>query len=214
MSRLGRLFDQFRPQAAEPEEREVPSEGRWVIAGLGNPGDQYRRSRHNTGFMAATHLAQRYRIELNRRKFNGLYGETRIADAPALIVMPQTFYNRSGECLASLTGYFKIPVARVIVIHDEMDLPLGQIRLKRGGSDAGNRGVRSVAAGLGPDFIRIRVGVGRPGESGGAIEHVLDAFDAAEKRIIDGLLDRIADSVETVICDGLDRAMNSYNQRA
>jgi PTH1 family peptidyl-tRNA hydrolase len=127
--------------------------------------------------------------------------------------MPQTFYNRSGDCVSSLTGYFKIALEHVIVIHDEIDLPLGQLRLKRGGSDAGNRGVRSIAASLGPDFIRIRVGVGRPAEDGGAIEHVLDAFDASEKRVIDSLLDRIADAVEAIIREGLDRAMSTYNQR-
>ncbi|HZP46446.1 MAG TPA: aminoacyl-tRNA hydrolase [Candidatus Binataceae bacterium] len=213
MSHFSRLFDRFRQPSSPPRETAAV-EGRWLVAGLGNPGGRYKDSRHNTGFMAATYLASRYGIELTRNKFSGLFGDARIADAPAIIVMPQTFYNRSGDCLASLTGYFRIPVERVIVIHDELDLPLGRLQLKRGGSDAGNRGVRSVAAALGPDFIRIRVGVGRPSQTGGAIDHVLDAFDREERRVVEGLLERIADAVEAIIRDGLERAMSIYNQRS
>jgi PTH1 family peptidyl-tRNA hydrolase len=215
MSKFGRLFDRFRPAAAE--SKEAPTEfqaGRWVVAGLGNPGEQYHRSRHNLGFMAARRLATRHGVELNRRKFNGLYAETPIAGAPAIIVMPQTFYNRSGDCLVSLLGYFKVPVAQLIVIHDEMDLPLQTIRIKRGGSDAGNRGVRSVAGALGtPDFIRIRIGVSHPGEPGQAIEHVLKPLTTEELRQLDGVLDRVADAVASLIADGLERAMSLYNQR-
>jgi PTH1 family peptidyl-tRNA hydrolase len=215
MGRIGRLFGGFRSAPAAPPEEPAPAGDRWVVAGLGNPGEQYRRSRHNTGFVAASRLAARYSVELNRRKFSGLYAEARIAGAPTIIVIPQTFYNRSGDCLSPLLGYYKVPPERLIVIHDEMDLPLPQLRLKRGGSDAGNRGVRSVAASLGtPDFIRVRIGVGRPSPSDGAIEHVLQPFSAAEVRSIEATLDRVADSVERIIADGLERAMSHYNQRA
>jgi len=215
MSRLTNLFGKFRPTPFADADREVALEGgRWVIAGLGNPGEQYRRSRHNTGFMAAAHLAERHGVELNRRKFSGLYAETRIADAPAIIVIPQTFYNKSGDCISPLLGYYKVPPERLIVIHDEMDLPLPQIRIKRGGSDAGNRGVRSIAGSLGtPDFIRVRIGVGRPSAEGGAIEHVLQPFSGAEVRELEKTFDRIADAVASIIRDGLERAMGIYNQR-
>lgn len=216
MSKMGRLFERFRPAAANDSDARTEFQtGRWVIAGLGNPGEQYHRSRHNLGFMAARRLAARYGVELERRKFSGLYAETSIAGAPALIVMPQTFYNRSGDCLASLLGYFKVPVAQLIVIHDEMDLPLRQIRIKRGGSDAGNRGVRSVAGSLGtPEFIRIRIGVSHPGEPGQAIDHVLKPLTQEELRVIEEVVDRVTDAVASLITDGLERAMSLYNQRA
>ncbi len=215
-ARLTRLFDRFRPAptASTDQSAELPK-NRWVIAGLGNPGEQYRRSRHNTGFMAATRLAELHHLELNRRKFNGLYSEGSIAGTPAIVVIPQTFYNRSGDCLASLLGYFKVPVEQLIVIHDEMDLPLSQIRIKRGGGDAGNRGVRSVAESLAsPDFIRVRIGVSHPGSPDEAIEHVLRPFSESEMRAMRAVFDRVADAVAAIISDGLERAMNTYNQRA
>ncbi len=215
MGRIGNLFEKFRPAPTSDGDSDTRIEGgRWVIAGLGNPGEQYRRSRHNTGFMAATYLAARHGVELNRRKFSGFFAETRIADAPAIIVIPQTFYNKSGDCVSPLLGYYKVPPERLIVIHDEMDLPLPQIRIKRGGSDAGNRGVRSVAASLGtPDFIRVRVGVSRPSGAGGAIEHVLQPFTNDEARELEKVFDRIADAVASIIRDGLERAMGTFNQR-
>ena len=215
MGKLGRLFDRFRPTPKDGSQERAPLlPGRWVIAGLGNPGEQYRRSRHNLGFMAAQRVAARHGVELNRRKFNGLYAETTIAATPAIVVMPQTFYNRSGDCLSSLLGYFKVPPAQLIVIHDEMNLPLPQIRIKRGGSDAGNRGVRSIAAALGtPDFIRIRIGVSHPGEAGQAINHVLKPLTHDELHSVEGVLERVTDAVASLLADGLDRAMNLYNQR-
>jgi PTH1 family peptidyl-tRNA hydrolase len=215
MSRFSNLFDKFRPASSAKRDDEIVADaGHWVVAGLGNPGDQYRRSRHNTGFGAAAHLARRHGVELNRRKFNGFYAEARVADASAIIVTPQTFYNRSGDCLSPLIGYYKVPPSRLIVIHDEMDLPLPQIRIKQGGSDAGNRGVRSVATALGtPEFIRVRIGVGHPGESVGAVDHVLKPLTSAEANELEKTLDRVADAVASIIRDGLERAMGVYNQR-
>jgi PTH1 family peptidyl-tRNA hydrolase len=214
MSRISSLFDRFRPSGVRCEAAPDLQANRWVIAGLGNPGAEYHRSRHNTGFMAATHLAEQHGVALSRRKFSGLYAEVTIGDAPTIIVTPQTFYNRSGDCLASLIGYFKVPIERLIVIHDEMDLPLPQIRIKRGGGDAGNRGVRSIEAALGsPDFIRVRVGVGHPSEDGEAIEHVLKPFTTDEMRELEAALDRVTAAVTAIIADGLERAMNLYNQR-
>ena len=213
-SRLTRLFDKFRP--AHRERDELPgerSEIRWVIAGLGNPGEQYRRSRHNSGFMVVDRLASRTGVELTRRKFNGFYTEMRSGADNALLVVPQTFYNRSGECVAGMLGYFKVPVERLIVIHDEMDLPMGQIRIKRGGSDAGNRGVRSIAEALGPDFNRVRVGVGHPQGAEDTINYIIKPMNDAEMRSFAPVFDRAADAALAIMRDGLDRAMGTYNQR-
>ena len=214
-SRLTRLFDKFRP--AHRERDELPaerSEVRWVIVGLGNPGEQYRRSRHNSGFMVVDRLASRAGVELTRRKFNGFYAEMRTDPGDALLVMPQTFYNRSGECVAGMLGYFKVPVERLIVIHDEMDLPMGQIRIKRGGSDAGNRGVRSIGEALGTDFNRVRIGVGHPPGAEDTINYIIKPMNDAEMRSFAPIFDRAADAALAIMGDGLDRAMGTYNQRA
>jgi peptidyl-tRNA hydrolase, PTH1 family len=217
MSRLGRLFDKFRPaRAGAQQETTAPLiEMRWVIAGLGNPGEQYARSRHNAGFRVAERLAARHGAELNRRKFSGLYVEIRTDAGVVLIVKPQTFYNRSGECISAMISYFKVPAERLIVVHDEMDLPAGQLRIKRGGGDAGNRGVRSISTTLGtPDFVRVRIGIGHSEACDDSINHVLKPLTAAEIRTFDAILDRAADAVIAIMREGLDRAMNLYNQRA
>jgi peptidyl-tRNA hydrolase, PTH1 family len=216
MSRFGRLFDKFRPaRATDRDQAHQPrTETRWVVVGLGNPGEQYSRSRHNAGFMVMDRLAARGGVELNRRKFNGFYNEIRLDRGTALIVKPQTFYNRSGDCVGAILGYFKVPVERLIVVHDEMDLPAGQLRVRRGSSDAGNRGVRSIIDALGSqEFIRVRVGVAHPEGAGDSIDHLITPLDARELRAFAPAFERAADAVLAIMRDGLERAMNVYNQR-
>jgi peptidyl-tRNA hydrolase, PTH1 family len=211
MSRIGNLFAKFRPDQRVSQDRN--DSVRWLIAGLGNPGEQYRRSRHNTGFRVVERLARRNQIDLERRKFDGFYGEIHYEQQSALIVMPQTFYNRSGECVASMLGYFKIPAERLVVVHDEMDLPAGQLRIKTGGSDAGNRGVRSIIESLGTqDFVRMRIGVGHP-EHSGSIDYLLRPLTDDEAKAFDEIYDRAADAIVAIMRDGVIRAMNFYNQR-
>jgi peptidyl-tRNA hydrolase, PTH1 family len=215
MSRFGRLFDKFRPANAVAETVSPASgETRWLVVGLGNPGEQYRRSRHNVGFMVIERLAAARGADLTRRKFNGFYGEARGDDVITMFALPQTFYNRSGECAAGMSGYFKVPLERVIVVHDDMDLATGRIRIKRGGGDAGNRGVRSIAEALGKDFIRVRVGIGHPGDGQGDIDYVLRPLGRDETREFEPILDRAGEAVLAVIRDGLERAMNQFNTRA
>jgi peptidyl-tRNA hydrolase, PTH1 family len=217
MSRFGRLFERFRPVRAVDQDdlARRREEGRWLIAGLGNPGDQYRRSRHNAGFMVARHLAAKNHVELSRRKFSGIYAEVRTDAGPAILLMPQTFYNRSGESVSAMLGYYKIPIDRLIVVHDEMDLKAGQLRVKRGGSDAGNRGVRSIIESLAStDFIRVRVGIGHREGAGDDINYLLRPLTDQEMKEMEAVFDRAADAVMAVMRDGLERAMNFYNQRA
>lgn len=185
-----------------------------MVLGLGNPGEQYRRSRHNLGFMTVQHLAARYNSELSRRKFSGFYAELRTDAGKVIAITPQTFYNRSGDCARPMLGYYNVAPERLIVVHDEMDLPERQLRLKRGGSDAGNRGVRSIAEALGtPDFIRVRIGIGHPQHSQGSIDYLLQPLSDGELRSLEPVLERACDAVVAVMDVGLDQARSMYNQR-
>ena len=215
MSRFGRLFDKFRPASGVATDTVSPARGEtlWLVVGLGNPGDQYRRSRHNAGYMVVERLATSRGIELSKRKFNGFCGEARDGEAITMLAVPQTFYNRSGEFVAGLSGYYKVPLERVIVVHDEMDLPTGRIRIKRGGGDAGNRGVRSIADTMGKDFIRVRVGIGHPADDHGDVDYVLRPLGKDEARDFEPILERAGEAVLALIRDGLGRAMNQFNTR-
>jgi PTH1 family peptidyl-tRNA hydrolase len=226
MAAIKRLFGGFRSSRGKKSESGQPSSIQWVVAGLGNPGDAYSRSRHNSGFMTIDRIAKAKGVELTRRRFKGVTAEITLAGKPAILVKPQTFYNLSGECISDLLGYFKIAPNHLIVLHDELDLEAGRLRMKQGGGDAGNRGVRSIAESLGStDFIRVRIGIGRP--PGFTIEmepgrqpkteenkdYLLRPMTAAERLAIAPLLDRAADAVEAIAADGLEAAMNRYNQR-
>jgi PTH1 family peptidyl-tRNA hydrolase len=205
MSRVSRLFEKFRPAAAK---REQPGTGHsaisWIVMGLGNPGEQYRRSRHNLGFMAAERFANRYNCQLTRRKFNGFYAEIRTEAGTVIVTIPQTFYNRSGDCASAMLGYYKVPPERLIVIHDEMDLPERQLRLKHGGGDAGNRGVRSIAEALGtPGFNRLRIGIAHPEGSQGSIDYLLQPLTDEELSLLEPVFERAGDAVLAVIRDTL-----------
>jgi peptidyl-tRNA hydrolase, PTH1 family len=215
MSRFSRLFESFRPATRHRDVDDGHGEIQWIVAGLGNPGEQYRRSRHNLGFRAVQRLAARCNCELTRRKFNGFYCEIRTDAGNAIVVMPQTFYNRSGDCVSAMLGYYKVPPERLIVIHDEMDLPEHQLRLKRGGGDAGNRGVRSIAEALGtPEFVRVRIGIAHPEVNQGSIDYLLQALTDEELHLLEPVFERASDAVLAIMRDGLDRARSTYNQRA
>lgn len=215
MAALKRLFGNFRKtRSSAKTEAESTASIQWVVAGLGNPGEQYARSRHNAGFMTIDRIAKANGVELNKRRFKGVTAEVTLGGQSAMLVKPQTFYNLSGECIADLLGYFKIPAERLIVVHDELDIEAGRLRLKRGGSDAGNRGVRSVAEALTtPDFIRIRIGLGRPPGDEQSKDYLLRPLTALERQSFASSLDRATSAVVEIIENGLERAMNRYNQR-
>ncbi len=229
MAAIKRLFGGFRSSRAKKSDSELQSSIQWVVAGLGNPGEEYSRSRHNAGFMTVDRIAKAKGVELTRRRFKGVTAEVTLAERPALLVKPQTFYNLSGECISAILGYFKITSDRLIVLHDELALEAGRLRIKQGGGDAGNRGVRSIAESLGTtNFIRVRIGIGRPPGFSAEIEmepgrqpkteenkdYLLRPMTAAERQALASLLDRAASAVEAIAADGLEAAMNRYNQRA
>ncbi len=227
MAAIKRLFGNFRSSRAKKSDSEARSKIEWVVAGLGNPGEEYSRSRHNLGFMTVDRIAKTKGVELGRRRFKGVTAEIVLAEKPAILVKPQTFYNLSGECVSDLLGYFKIAPQQLIVVHDELDLEAGRLRIKQGGGDAGNRGVRSIAESLGTtDFIRVRIGIGRP--AGFTVEmdpgrqpkteenkdYLLRPMTAAERQALAPILERAASAVEAIAERGLEAAMNRYNQRS
>ncbi len=226
MAAIKRLFGSFRSSRGKKSESESRPSIQWVVAGLGNPGEEYSRSRHNAGFMTIDRIAKAKGVEFGRRRFKGVTAEVALAEKPALLVKPQTYYNLSGECVSDLLGYFKVAPARLIVVHDELDLEAGRLRIKQGGGDAGNRGVRSIAESLGTtDFIRIRIGIGRPPGFTTEMEpgrqpkteenkdYLLRPMTTSERQALAPLLERAANAVEAIAERGLEAAMNRYNQR-
>lgn len=216
MAAIKRLFGNFRLSRHPGKKSEAESRIsiQWVVAGLGNPGEQYSRARHNAGFMTIDRIAKAKDAASSRRRFKGVTAEVGLAGKPAILVKPQTFYNLSGECISALLGYFKIDPAHLIVVHDELDLEAGRLRIKQGGGDAGNRGVRSIAQSLGTtDFIRVRIGIGRPPENEADQDYLLRPMTAAERQALTATLERAASAVEAIAEHGLEAAMNRYNQR-
>lgn len=211
MSRLARLFDRFRPaRAGRPPEN---AEARWAIVGLGNPDERYRRSRHNAGFMVIDSLARQSNAALSKRRVKGATARALLDGQPVLLVQPLTYYNLSGECVSALRGYFKIPVERLVVVHDELDLEPGRIQVRRGGGDAGNRGIRSIIDALGsPDFIRVRIGIGHPLGGEDEKDYLLRAMSSDELAEFAAVIERAAGAVRAVVTQDLTRAMNAFNQ--
>ena len=228
MAAIKRLFGNFRSSRGRKSDTESRASIQWVVAGLGNPGEEYSRSRHNAGFMTIDRIAKAKGVELGRRRFKGVTAEVTLAEKTAILVKPQTFYNLSGECISDLLGYFKIAPQNLIVVHDELDLEAGRIRIKQGGGDAGNRGVRSITESLGTtDFIRVRIGIGRPLGFTDEMEiepgrrpktdenkdYLLRPMTAGERQALAPILERAASAVEAIAAQGLEIAMNRYNQR-
>jgi len=215
MSVIRRLFERLRATLFGGFELdgEIPAVD-WVIAGLGNPGEQYAGSRHNSGFRVLDRLALLKGASFTGHRFDGLAARVSFCDTMALLVKPQTYYNRSGECVARFVDHYHVTPERLIVVHDEIDLQSPRIRIKRGGGDAGNRGVRSITEVLAtPEFIRVRIGVGRPKSDEDARDYVLKPLTDDEKAAFRETADRAARAIEAIIADGLESAMGKFNQR-
>lgn len=186
--------------------------GRWIIAGLGNPGPKYADTRHNVGAMVLDELVQRTGASMKRHKAGAFVGETTLAGERVVLARSVGYMNDSGRPVGALARFYKTEPGNVIVIYDEMDIPFGELRLKLGGGVAGHNGARSVRDHLGsPDFVRVRTGIGRPRDE--AIDHVLDRFSSSQKKELPDLLTRAADAVERVLEVGVERAMNEINTR-
>jgi PTH1 family peptidyl-tRNA hydrolase len=186
---------------------------RWLITGLGNPGPQYAGQRHNAGAMVAAELATRMGVTLRRDRSGAAVATGRLAGQPVTLARPLTFMNESGRPVASLRGFYKVPPERVLILHDELDLAFGMVRLKLGGGDNGHNGLRSVTAALGPGYHRLRIGIGRPPGRMDAAAFVLRDFSKAERDTLPALTGLAADAAESLLRDGLAVAQNDFHSR-
>ncbi|MFZ5890346.1 MAG: aminoacyl-tRNA hydrolase [Myxococcota bacterium] len=186
-----------------------------LVVGLGNPGPRYAETRHNAGFQVIDRLAERAGGVNFREKFHGHFAQVTVDGASLSLLKPLTFMNDSGRSVQPALQHFKLPLDELLVVHDEIDLPFAEVRLKQGGGDAGNRGIRSISASIGPNYTRLRVGIGRPPPDfrGDVADFVLQAFSLAERDEMHAAIDRAADAVVLVATRGISVAMNATNQR-
>jgi PTH1 family peptidyl-tRNA hydrolase len=190
----------------------TPDSGPWLVVGLGNPGPQYVANRHNAGQLVVEILAERVGGRFKAHKGRADVVEGRVDGVRVVLAKPRSYMNESGGPVAALREFFKLPVEQIVVVHDELDLPFGTIRLKLGGGDNGHNGLKSLRRSLGSgEFHRVRLGIGRPPGRQDPADWVLRDFSAAERKDIDLHLERAADAVETLLTEGLAVAQNRYN---
>jgi PTH1 family peptidyl-tRNA hydrolase len=191
---------------------------KWLIVGLGNPGEKYARNRHNIGFMCLDEFARIHKISLARSRYRAKTGEGKIDSTEVVLAKPLTFVNLSGEAVGKLVRKYGVKPERLIVVCDDLDLPLGRTRLRLGGS-SGHNGIKSIVEHIGSeDFIRVRVGIGRPGEEqsvatvrGDVINHVLGDFSEEEQKMIGKIVPRVGEILVCLLSEGLTAAMNKFN---
>ncbi len=184
------------------------------VVGLGNPGPEYNGTRHNVGFDVIDELAERHRFPAETKFGSSLVRRDRIRGQEVLLVKPTTYMNLSGDAVGAIVRFYKGDVSDIIVVHDDLDFEPGQVRIKVGGGHGGHNGLSSIMSHVGRDFVRIRLGIGKPTQSQNGSDHVLSGFGAADRRIIDDGIDTAADAVEAVIDEGARKAANRFNRRA
>lgn len=188
----------------------------FLVVGLGNPGREYASHRHNVGFMAIDHLADVLRADAFRDKFSGSYAKAEIEGEQAILLKPMTYMNESGRSVQPAMAFFKVAPKDLIVLHDELDLPFGDVRLKLGGGHAGHNGLRSIMACIGQgEFGRVRIGISRPppGFRGEVADYVLSGFDAVDRAVLPDIIKKAGDAVKSVVKRGYAEAMKSSNTR-
>jgi PTH1 family peptidyl-tRNA hydrolase len=174
-----------------------------LLVGLGNPGEKYARNRHNVGFMAADAIVRRHSFSPPRARFQGIVCEGMLAGEKAIVLKPTTYMNESGRAVGEAMRFYKLTPADVVVLYDELDLEAGKVRMKTGGGAAGHNGIRSIAAHIGPDFRRVRIGIGHPGEKERVLGHVLGDFSKADAAWLEPMLDAMADAAP-LLAEGKD----------
>ena len=195
-----------------PERRGTPADV--LVVGLGNPGDEYKHTRHNVGVDVVEVLAKRHGARLRKGKERALTDEVRVGDKRVALAVPLTYMNDSGHAVAALARRFGVGPEQVVIVHDELDLPPATMKVKAGGGLAGHNGLRSIKQHLHSDgFLRVRIGVGKPVSKEHGANHVLNRFSKRERSEIDVTLEEAADAVECIASDGVAAAMNRYNTR-
>jgi peptidyl-tRNA hydrolase, PTH1 family len=186
----------------------------WLIVGLGNPGRKFKFTRHNIGFRVIDQLSKELSVPLDKKRMMALWGKGSWDEQKVVLAKPQTFMNLSGEAVVKLKNFFRIETDKVIIIHDDLDLDFGQIRIRNKGGDAGNKGVKSIIESLGEsEFIRVRLGISRPEKKGEGRDYVLADFDELEMKNVNIFLDQAKEAVKTIISESTLQAMNRFNRK-
>ncbi len=185
----------------------------WLVVGLGNSGRNYEDNRHNAGFLVVREVARRWDVAIDRAHLGAHTGDGRIGAQRAVLALPQSFMNASGQPVASLKGWYKVADDHLLVVHDDLDLAFGTVRVRQGGGHGGHNGLRDIHAHLGPGFARVRMGISRPPPRWDPADWVLSDFGPEERARLDEVVGRAADAVETVLQDGVATAMNRFNTR-
>jgi PTH1 family peptidyl-tRNA hydrolase len=189
------------------------ADDRQLVVGLGNPGPGYAATRHNAGFLVVDLLAERLGGRFKAHKGRADVVEGRLGGRTVVLAKPRSYMNESGGPVVAVARFYKVPVEQIVVVHDELDLPFGALRLKRGGGDGGHNGLRSLSAALGSrEYARVRFGIGRPPGRQDPADFVLRPFAAAERKELGYLLDRAGDAVEALLGEGLEAAQNVFNE--
>lgn len=184
----------------------------YLIVGLGNPGIKYRKTRHNFGFMVVDALAENLKLPLKKLKYKAMIGEGRLGDSKIILARPLTYMNNSGDSVWQLAKFFKVPNENIIVAHDDLDLPLGVLRLRPGGGASGQRCVASIIQKLGTqDFARVRLGISRPPGQMDPVDYVLEKFLPNEEKLRDIVIKEAVEAIQVFVREGLSMAMNKYN---
>lgn len=197
-----------------PFFHHTPEQNYHLLVGLGNPGSKYEHTRHNVGFMALSHLASKLDQSFNKLEAKALICKCTYQENRLILAKPQTYMNLSGKAVSSLLRYYKVPLANLLVVYDDVDLPLGALRMRPSGGSAGQKGMQSIVEQLGSEeFPRLRIGIGRPPGRMEAADYVLLDFKADEAEVLNLVLDSAAQAMLTFVSDGLEKAMNLYNTR-
>ena len=207
---MSNIFDLFK----KIEQKEDPTPLTYIVVGLGNPGDEYKLTRHNIGFLAIDYIAEKCGVRIDRVKFHALTTEARIGGARVLLMKPTTFMNNSGVAIGEAATFYKVPPENVIVLHDEISFAPGLFRIRRKGSAGGHNGLKSIIAQLGSDaFPRVKIGVGqKPSPDYDLVNWVLGKFPKADLDLIGAKYPDIYSSVELMVMGKIDEAMNKYSK--
>ena len=183
-----------------------------LVVGLGNPGTRYEKTRHNAGFMVIDKIARDFDISLEKRKFDCVYGRGFVEDGEVLLVKPMAFMNRSGPPIQKLAHFYRIECKEMVIIHDDIDLVFGRLKIKEKGGHGGHNGIRSLMDAFGGgDFVRLRIGIGRSGTDNSVTDHVLGKFPAENEDVLSRIISGARDAVFTILCQGTKAGMNLFN---